>query len=227
MNRIKLVVLDMAGTTIDEDNLVYKTVQSALATHGYEVNLQTVLAQAAGKEKRQAIIDVLSAIGVQEDIGDIASRVFDEFKTALKRGYEVFPVRAFHGVDSLIAAIRQHGVKVVLNTGYDRHTAETLIAKVGWTVGSDIDGLVTADDVVRGRPYPDMIFKAMEIGGISEPGQVLKAGDSAVDIEEGRNAGCGVTVGVMTGAQTREQLEAAGPTHVLNSLVELRSLNLF
>jgi hypothetical protein len=31
----------------------------------------------------------------------------------------------------------------------------------------------------------------------------------------------------MTGAQTREQLQAAGPTHVLNALVDLRSLDLF
>ena len=30
MKKIELVVFDMAGTTIDEDNLVYKTVQKVI-----------------------------------------------------------------------------------------------------------------------------------------------------------------------------------------------------
>jgi phosphoglycolate phosphatase-like HAD superfamily hydrolase len=50
---------------------------------------------------------------------------------------------------------------------------------------------------------------------------VLKAGDSAIDIEEGKRAGCGITVGVTTGAQTREQLEDAKPTLVLDSLPDI------
>ncbi|NNE76548.1 MAG: HAD hydrolase-like protein, partial [Pricia sp.] len=51
--------------------------------------------------------------------------------------------------------------------------------------------------------------------------RVLKAGDSIIDIEEGKNADCGITVGVTTGAHTEEQLLSAGPTYVLHSLSEL------
>lgn len=36
--KIKLVVFDMAGTTIDEDNPVYKTVQKAVNEYGYNVS---------------------------------------------------------------------------------------------------------------------------------------------------------------------------------------------
>lgn len=50
---------------------------------------------------------------------------------------------------------------------------------------------------------------------------VLKAGDSEIDIEEGKNAGCGITIGVLSGAQTREQLQAANPDYILDSLAEL------
>ena len=97
-------------------------------------------------------------------------------------------------------------VKVVLNTGYDHKTAKSLLNKLGWVPGEQIDALITADDVVKGRPSSEMIDKAMEMFKISESENVLKAGDSVIDIEEGKNANCGWTIGVLTGAQTREQL---------------------
>ncbi|MEJ0080320.1 MAG: hypothetical protein WDM78_05025 [Puia sp.] len=40
---------------IDEDNVVYKTLQRAIADHGFHFSLEEVLAEGAGKEKQQAI----------------------------------------------------------------------------------------------------------------------------------------------------------------------------
>ena len=48
---IKLIIFDMAGTAINEDNLVYKTIQSTLIDHNVDVDLETVLRLGAGKEK--------------------------------------------------------------------------------------------------------------------------------------------------------------------------------
>ena len=93
-----------------------------------------------------------------------------------------------------------------------------------WTEGKQYDVLVTADDVVLGRPNPDMIVEAMMKLNVHDEELVLKAGDSIIDIEEGKNANCGVTIGVTTGAHTRHQLLSANPTHVLDSLTELRQL---
>jgi phosphonatase-like hydrolase len=121
----------------------------------------------------------------------------------------------------MMELLRSKGLFVVLNTGYDRNTASSLLLKLGWEVGKDIDGLVTADDVSNGRPQPDMIHKAMELCGIKEPREVLKAGDSTIDIEEGKNANCGLTIGVLTGAQNETQLKTASPDHILPSLASL------
>jgi len=124
----------------------------------------------------------------------------------------------------LFKQLREKGVGVVLNTGYDRKTAEGLIAKIGWTVGGEFDGLVTASDVVNGRPHPEMILNAMSIANVNDSRNVAKIGDSKIDIEEGQNAECGMTIGITTGAQTREQLADANPTHIIDSLHELVSL---
>jgi phosphoglycolate phosphatase-like HAD superfamily hydrolase len=84
-----------------------------------------------------------------------------------------------------------------------------------------IDALITNDDVPRGRPYPDMIFEAMRLTGVTEATQVMKIGDSVIDIEEGKSANCGITAGITTGAQTRTQLEKGNPDFILDSLREV------
>lgn len=218
MSKIKLVVFDMAGTTVDEKNVVYKTVHKALNTHGVAVDLDTVLQIGAGKEKHQAIKDVMAAMGV-ENLN--SEDVFADFKTMLDDAYETLDVSPIKDVDKIMTALRKLGVVVVLNTGYNSRVANGLINKLNWKKGVDYDALITSDDVVNGRPHPEMIQKAMEISGVSEPSEVLKAGDSVIDIVEGQNAGCGITIGVLSGAQTRGQLAEANPTYILDSLAVL------
>ena len=227
MKRIKLVVFDMAGTAVDEDNVVYKTLQKMLAEQGFDIPLSTVLEYGSGKEKLQAMVDVLSTHGEDINARSIAERAFHNFKPALISTYETMEVKPIEGVDALLPELHRRGVKIVLNTGYDRKIAEMLLNKLDWQIGRDIDGLVAADDVENGRPAPDSILAAMALCGVGDPDQVLKAGDSAIDIEEGKNAQCGVTVGVLSGAQTREQLEVANPSYILNSLKDLDELDIF
>ncbi len=218
MTRIELAVFDMAGTTVNEDNVVYKTVKAALAKHGVEVSLDTVLEFGAGKEKFKAIADILKET---KTTGVDANAVFEDFKEMLEEAYANLDVTTYDGVEELFELLKSKSVKVVLNTGYDHKTAKSLLNKLGWVPGEQIDALITADDVVKGRPSSEMIDKAMEMFKISESENVLKAGDSVIDIEEGKNANCGWTVGVLTGAQTREQLATADPTLILDSLADL------
>jgi phosphoglycolate phosphatase-like HAD superfamily hydrolase len=91
-----------------------------------------------------------------------------------------------------------------------------------WKEGIQYDLLITADDVERGRPHPDMIDLAMERFQIQDPSVVLKAGDSAIDVVEGKNAHCGITIGVLSGAQNREQIQPAEPDYIFDSLVDIR-----
>lgn len=223
MYHIELVVFDMAGTTVNEDNVVYKTLQKAINTTGRQLPLDFVLAHGAGKEKHQAIKDILK----QEDgkyHEEEALVLFESFKSLLEKAYENLAVTTYAGVEDLIDFLRKNQIKIALNTGYDTKTAQFLIDKMKWKLGVQFDALVTADDVQKGRPNPDMIFKAMHILQIDSPEKVLKAGDSIIDIEEGKNAQCGMTIGVTTGAHTRAQLASAHPTYVLDSLLELKVL---
>lgn len=224
MKDIQLVVFDMAGTTVNEDNLVYKTVQKAIERVGYPVPLETVLLIAAGKEKRTAITDVLATVAAPEKIPDLAARAFEDFKNLLSDAYRDSEVQPMAGAEEVFTQLQKKGIRVALNTGYSRQIANQLLSKLGWLDHPLIDVTVTASDVSRGRPHPDMIWLAMEKCGVSDAGQVVKTGDSIVDIEEGINAGCGIVAGITTGAQTEEQLKTAHPTYIIGSLLDLLAL---
>jgi phosphoglycolate phosphatase-like HAD superfamily hydrolase len=66
-----------------------------------------------------------------------------------------------------------------------------------------------------------MILLAMDRFHISNPQEVLKVGDSTIDIEEGRNAGCKFNIGITTGAHTKEQLKNVQPDFIIDNLLEI------
>jgi phosphoglycolate phosphatase-like HAD superfamily hydrolase len=116
------------------------------------------------------------------------------------------------------------GIKVVVSTDLDRQTTRDFLSGVGWEDHELIDMVVTGKDMLQVRPEPDMIFFAMRTLGINNPAQVAKLGDSMLDIEEARNANCGAVIALATGSHSADELRAAGPTAVVNSLEEFVAL---
>ncbi|MEO9595506.1 phosphonatase-like hydrolase [Rhodopirellula bahusiensis] len=220
---IELVVFDMAGTTVDEDNVVYKTVRQSINAAGYSFTQEQVQSAGAGKEKSQAIRDVLALDGGDHSEAEVQA-IFADFKSRLIEAYDSLDVTEQPAASKTFAELHARGIKVVLNTGYDRQTAEKLVHKIGWTIGEDVDALVTASDVEAGRPAPDMIYLAMALTEVANASCVVKVGDSRIDIEEGQNAKCGITLGITTGAQPEIDLLQSKPTAVIHHLSELLAL---
>lgn len=218
--KYSMVVFDMAGTTVDEDNLVYKLMHETILSDGYECSLSMVLAVGAGKEKKDAFREVLLELGVFAP-DNIAKRLNEKFQQNLFDAYLKANVKSMPGAEAVFKQLRQNEILVVLNTGYHATIAKLLLDKLNWKVGEEIDLLVTASDVNKGRPSPDMILLAMEKLHIINPNSVVKVGDSVVDIMEGKNAGCGINIGVTTGAQNEEMLLMAAPDFVIHGLDEI------
>ncbi|WP_160139038.1 HAD-IA family hydrolase [Chryseobacterium sp. c4a] len=221
MKNIELLVLDMAGTTVDEDNVVYKTVTEAVNEHGYEVTLEQVLITCAGMEKLEAITSLLKEINGNE--AD-APTIFENFSRKLKNAYQNLEVKPINGTEDFLLKMKAQHKKVVLNTGYTSEIAQQLLDKLQWKENVHFDALITADDVSESRPSPEMIHLAMKKFNIQEPEKVLKAGDSVIDIEEGKNAGCGLTIAVLSGAQNRTELEKAEPDYIFNTISEAENI---
>ncbi|RYY33932.1 MAG: HAD family hydrolase, partial [Sphingobacteriaceae bacterium] len=217
--KIKMVIFDMAGTTVNEDNIVYKTVQKAINEAGYNFTLDEVLAEGAGKEKLQAIKSILSTYADNTDIA-LAQDIYSNFSVQLDEAYETAELLPQPNATELFSALKERNIFRVLNTGYSREVAQLIIDKLEWKQGMEFDELVTATDVTGGRPEPDMIVFAADKFGITTS-EVIKVGDSIIDIEEGQNAGCALSIGITTGAHTPEQLQTANPDYIIDNLMEL------
>ncbi|MEY8758179.1 HAD-IA family hydrolase [Chryseobacterium tongliaoense] len=221
MKNIELLVLDMAGTTINEDNVVYKTLMNAVNDYGYQVSLEKVLSSCAGMEKLEAISNLLKEIGGKDEE---APAIFENFSDQLKEAYRNLNVQPINGVENFLLKMRSGNKKIVLNTGYTSEIAQQLLDKLGWKENVHYDALITADDVSESRPSPEMIHLAMKKFNILEPERVLKAGDSVIDIEEGKNAGCGLTIAVLSGAQSKTELEKSNPDYIFNTISEAEEI---
>jgi phosphoglycolate phosphatase-like HAD superfamily hydrolase len=97
-----------------------------------------------------------------------------------------------------------------------------ILRRLSWT--NAVDAVIASDEVPRGRPHPDMIRRLMAQLGISQAQNVAKVGDTPVDIEEGVNAGCGLIIGVTTGAFTRQQLEAFPNARIVDSVADVPAI---
>lgn len=220
---IKMVVFDMAGTTVNENMVVYKTLQKAINEEGYAFTMEQVLAEGAGKEKLDAIKSIIKVYAGKQDEA-LTDGIYKKFIVLLEEAYATLEVTPQDNAAELFQALKERDILVVLNTGYNLATAQSLLSKIGWEKGVEIDGLVTATDVKHSRPDPDMIILAMDQFHIGDAREVVKVGDSIIDIEEGRNAGCLLSIGITTGAHTAEQLESINPDAIIDNLMELLPL---
>ena len=216
----QLVVFDMAGTSIQEHNLVYKTILKSFLYHKISISIDKVLEIAAGKEKLTAIMDILSFKDYELD-SHLIDSIYLYFKEQLASSYKTELIEPMHHIIEVFDYLRNLDIFIALNTGYDTAIANQILDRIHWKQGEDYDLLITSSDVQKARPYPDMILAAMRHFKINDPSYVVKVGDSIIDIEEGKNAQCGFVIGMTTGAHNYNQLLQAQPDIILNNPIDL------
>lgn len=227
MTTYQLAAFDMAGTTVDEDGLVYQVLEETARAAVGEPIPHEVLVAWKGTSKWEAIEGILGALG-RDNSAAVVDAHFADFSGRLLAAYRETPPAPFPAVPETIAGLRSQGIKVALQTGYSSELARAILDGMGWTVGPEsghtVDALVTSDLVPASRPAPYLIFRCMEATGVYDVRSVISAGDTPNDVWAGHNAGAGLVVGVLTGSFDREGLDGAPSTHVLDSLADLPTL---
>jgi len=151
---------------------------------------------------------------------------------------------ALPGVLDVLNDLQTQGLKIGASTGFVRSMVDILLEdtiKQGFTP----DATVAGDEVIHGaRPAPHMVWKNLDIMGISEIKSVVKCDDTVSGVGEALNAGCwGVGLVRYSNymninsleeeatlseaeiarrmAHTRKILEQSGAHYVIDSLVDL------
>jgi phosphonatase-like hydrolase len=221
---IKLVIFDIAGTVIEDAGQVPTAFTAALGNYGIEVTSDSIR-EVRGASKREVIkrfVERQPGIA-NADVNVRTEEIYNSFRRTLAGLYERDGVREIPGATEIFAWLRHRGVRVALNTGFDRMITELLLDSMRWE-GDLINAVACGDDVLQGRPAPELIFKAMERSEVADVHHVANVGDTLLDLRAGQNAGVRFNVGVLSGAHTKEQLEHEPHTHLLSSVVELPAL---
>src|ERR1700761_3335630 len=114
---IKMIVFDMAGTTVNENMVVYKTLQKAINEAGFNFTLDQVLAEGAGKEKVDAIRSILQVYAEKQD-DSLTDRIYRQFIAMLEKAYDTQDILPQDNAEDLFRALKERNILVVLNTGY-------------------------------------------------------------------------------------------------------------
>lgn len=220
---VKLVVFDMAGTTVIDKNFVAQAFRNAFEKLGIAVPVREIN-PLMGYEKRTAIQMLLEKKGIEFD-DEMVEDTYNDFIGQMVDFYEYSSeVNPAPGAEQLFQHLRENCISVALNTGFPRAIADAIVNRFQWIERGLVDDYIASDEVERGRPFSYMIDRLMYRSGIDDPMLVAKVGDTAVDIEEGRNAGCSYVIAITTGAHCHDELKEIGPTHIVNSLSEIEFL---
>lgn len=224
---IKLVVFDIAGTTVKDSNNVHEALQKALQRAGFYFTVEEINPY-MGIPKPLAIKYLLEqrpmAKHLVED-EDFIQEVHKDFVAEMLLFYQqAEEVEEKPFASEVFKALKNKDIKVALDTGFSREITNAIIHRLGWDKGDLIDFSVTSDEVANGRPYPDLIFKAMQIAGVKDSQEVAKVGDTSSDLQEGTSAGCKYVIGITTGAFSREALKREPHTHLVEDLREVLAI---
>lgn len=223
----EMCVFDMAGTTVDDSgNAVASALCDAFAAAGMAIVPATVN-PVMGIPKPLAIRTILAEMRGAEPTDAEVTAIHRDFQNRMVEHYRTSPlVKEIAGTSELFRELKGRGIRVTLDTGFDRRILDTIVDRLGWR--DLIDDSCASDEVSKGRPDPELIHVLMKRAGVKDAKRVAKFGDSVSDIEQGLAAGCGF-VGAILCERTEPYLHqfpaAVGLPSIAGALAAMDATN--
>ncbi|MDR1454488.1 MAG: phosphonoacetaldehyde hydrolase [Tannerella sp.] len=217
MKHIKAIVCDWAGTTVDFGCMApAKVFVDVFARQGIDISLAEAR-RPMGLAKRDHIEALLrepaivarwkTRFGRAPDAADsdfLYGRLEPQLAETVVRHNDLIP-----GTLGLQQWCRDSGIGFGSTTGYVASMMKNIVGAVA-ARGFVPDCIVSSDEVPAGRPAPFMVFENMKRMNVYPASRMVKLGDTAADMGEGRNAGMwcvGFTLSGNETGLTRDELE--------------------
>jgi len=220
---IKLAVFDIAGTTVVDEGSVAAAFMNAFVMNGFDISIEDTHPY-MGVKKIVAVKQMLEKLEVEftdEDVEEIHRDFVEEMIDFYEYDSSVKP---FADAEEVFVQLKEKGIRVALNTGFPKVIADTIINRFQWKQKNLVDDYIASDEVEFGRPESLMIDQLMYRACIDDPMLVAKIGDTYIDVEEGKNAGCRYVIAITTGSGSHDELAGYNPTHIVNSLSEIPAI---
>lgn len=223
---IDWVVFDKDGTLIDFEHLwgrrTRRCVQALLARVGGDEGLRERLYRSLGYHPRglkvlsdgpmatiprAKLVLVAATVLYQHGLGwhEAEEHAAEVFASVFSHPPQASELRAIGDPRGLCAALRHAGVSIALLTSDDRAPTQRSLELLG--IDAAIGAMVCGDDPFPAKPAADGLAHLAELLA-ADRRRAMLVGDSAVDMQTGRNAGVGCCVGVLSGSGDEALLRA-------------------
>lgn len=228
----RLFIFDKGGTLIDVHTMwsawARELARRLTVASGEPVTDRLFRALGVDPESRRIRPDGWLATTTMDELRDLTLRLMRE--AGLSRQEAAAAVaRAWHAPDpvtqarpladlgALFRTLRHRGASVAIATMDDRAPTKATLDHL--RLARLVDALVCGDDGLPPKPAPDMVWAVCQEVAQPPPSAVV-VGDSVADVEMGRRAGVGLTVGVLSGV-TPEAVLSRHADVVLESVAGL------
>ncbi len=158
--RVQAVILDMDGLMIDTESIYKRAWQNAAAEFGYILDdgfYWTLI----GQPNPACEAAVLDRFGLQFPLAEFRIRWAELWQAdVVKSG---IPTKS--GLAELLSFLDEHRLPTAVATSSDREYATLSLRQAG--LGERFSEIVTGDQVVNGKPAPDIYLEAAHRLGVS------------------------------------------------------------
>ncbi|HEY3981254.1 MAG TPA: HAD hydrolase-like protein [Streptosporangiaceae bacterium] len=212
----RLACFGLIGTTVADDGILERAYAEAIATQGV-VTGTTAYARGMAQVHRsrgKAVIDVLRELFPENEArAQAACLAFDKSLSGAVQRFGIHPVPgAPEALDELAGA----GWRSCVISSVSRRQLHGMLDALGWHDRFDL--AVSADEVPRGCPWPDLVLHGMLNLGVDDVRDTVVVQATESGVLAGRRAGAGLVAGVLTGAHPAARLRSAGATQVLGTV---------
>ncbi len=177
------VIFDCDGTLVDSLDVHLRSWMKAFEELGVKLREEEIKKR-LGKPVTAILSEVLPPRlrGKMAELTKRKQEYFAEQLTSLK----LYP-----GVEGVLKELRKRSIPVAVATSMSKKSLHSSLQVLG--IEKHFDAVITAEDVNRGKPNPEMLLKAAEKLG-EKPQNCLVVGDSVFDVLAAERAGMPIVV---------------------------------
>ncbi|MBC8569615.1 HAD family hydrolase [Zongyangia hominis] len=211
----KAAIFDLDGTLLNTLTDLAVSCNHALEVYGYPTHEVEAYKLFVGNGVYNLVKRILPADAQDEEIRAKIKAEFDAYYAAHTVDY----TKPYDGIEDMLGRCREKGIKMIVVSNKAHNFVVQLIESIFPGVFDVILG--QRDDVPK-KPDPTAVFEALDRVGVSAK-ESIYVGDSGVDMQTGKNAGC-YTIGVSWGFRAPEELRENGADAIVGTPQEILGL---
>jgi pyrophosphatase PpaX len=209
LDNTKAVLFDIDGTLLDTFEYIYGAFEHTFDVHGIVRLSREEISQLMGR----TLEDVYATMAPGQDAVALAE-THRQFQVQNVKLAKVFPDTV-----NVLGTLKRQRFKLAAITTRSNRTSVLSLEQNG--IAHYFDVVVSLEDVVRHKPDPEPIFKALHSLDLM-PADAIMVGDTSADVMAGKNAGT-KTVAALYGFGG-EPLRKLQPDYAIVELKELLNI---